>query len=51
MAAMVSRLISVPMPIYYVDFVTCELVNTFSEILGDSLGRPYPAIVGISKVS
>jgi len=51
MAAIVSRLVSVPTPICYVDFVACELVNTFSEILGDSLGRPHPAIAGVFKVS
>jgi len=38
---MVSSLILVPTPIYYVEFVPCELVNTFLEILGDFLGRPH----------
>jgi len=50
-AAIVSSLIFIPKPICYVEFVTCELVNTFLEILGDFLGRSYPAIAGVPHVS
>ncbi len=48
---MVSSLIFIPKPICYVEFVACELVNTFLEILGDFLGRSHPAIAGVPHVS
>ena len=46
-ATIVSSLIFIPTPICYVEFVLCELVNTFLKILKDFLKRSYPAITNI----
>lgn len=47
-AAMISSLVFIFTPICYVEFVTCELVNTFLKILRDFLERSHPAIADVS---
>ncbi len=44
---MISSLMLVFMSICYVEFVSCELVNTFLKISRDFLGRSHSAIADV----
>jgi len=37
----------IPTSIYYIEFVSCEFVNTFLEILGNFLRKSHLVIVDV----